>query len=154
MFSSGTNVVSFCAGVARESEKEGFRGCYCTSWRSGSSTGFKWSFTHTPSSISLAKPELCKRFHNSTCLCRFLVLCYCPVQPLCRDETWRFCILPEPRAGSSNNKEAIEMSPFSLSALKAPFRQTAENYIGEQVIFTKPGWRGRRSMLPFSLGQG
>lgn len=154
MFSRGTNVVSFCAGVARESVKEGSYGCYCTSWRSGSSAEFKWSFSYTRSSTSLAKPELCKSFHNSMRLCRFLVLHYYPVQALCRDETSRFCILPESRAGSSNNEEATEMSPFSLLVLKAPFRQTAENYIGQQVIFMKPGWWGRRSLLPFSLGQG
>lgn len=154
MFSGGTDVVSFCAGVARESEREGFHGCCCMSQRSGGSTGFKSSFTYTRSSISLAKPELCKCFHTSTCLCRFLVLRYYPVQPLCRDETLRLCSLPEPRAGTSNNEEAIEMSAFGLSVLKAPFRQTAGNYIGKHVIFMKAGWWGRRSTLPFSPGQG
>lgn len=144
----------FVLGVARESEKEGCHGCYCASWRSGSSTEFKRSFSYTHSSTSLAEPVLCKCFHNSMCLCGSLVLHYYPVQALRRDETLRFCILPESSAGSSNNEEPIEMSLFSLSVLKAPFRQTAENYIGEQVIFMKPGWWGRRSTLPFSLGQG
>lgn len=139
MFSGGTDVVSFCAGVARESEREGFYGYCCMSQRSGGSTGLKSSFTYTRSSISLAKPELCKCFHTSTCLCRFLVLRYYPVQPLCRDETLRLCSLPEPRAGTSNNEEAIEMSAFGLSVLKAPFRQTAGNYIGKHVIFMKAG---------------
>lgn len=154
MFSGGTDVVSFCAGVARESEREGFYGCCCMSQRSGGSTRLKWSFTYARSSVSLAKPELCKCFRTSTCLCRFLVLRYYPVQPLGRDKTLCFCSLPEPRAGTSNNEEAIEKSPFGLSVLKAPFRQTAGNYIGKQVIFMKAGWWGRRSTLPFSLGQG
>lgn len=96
----------FVLGVARGSEKEGCHGCYCTSWRSGSSTEFKRSFSYTHSSTSLAEPALCKCFHNSMCLCGSLVLHYYPVQALRRDETLRFCILPESRAGSSNNEEA------------------------------------------------